>query len=100
MAVAKTVLTAAALAVTGYSRVLGKKVSRHDGFPAESGTQPTAGTPADAAQAQRQLQALQWAIPALTGALIMVSAFAGEQQRPSEVRNGIAGRFGLDRRAA
>jgi hypothetical protein len=37
MAVAKTVLTGAALAVTAYSRVLGKKVSRYGAVPAESG---------------------------------------------------------------
>jgi hypothetical protein len=32
-------------------------------------------------------------VPALTGALIVLSAFAGEQQRPSEVKKGILGRF-------
>jgi len=95
MAVAKTALTAAALGVTGYSRLLGRKVAKETSVPAESGTEPAITTPEDTAKAQRQLSALQWAVPALTGALIVVSAFAGEQQRPSEVRKGILGRLRL-----
>ena len=93
MSVAKTGLTAAALAVTGYSRLLGRKVAKQTSVPAESGTDPTVGTPADVAQAQRQLSALQWAVPVLTGALIVLSAFAGEQQRPSSVKRGVLARF-------
>jgi hypothetical protein len=45
------------------------------------------------AKAQKQLSALQWAVPALTGALIVVSSLAGEQQRASEVKKGILARF-------
>jgi hypothetical protein len=41
------------------------------------------------AAAQEQLDTLQWVIPALTGALVAVSSYAGEQQRPSEVAKGI-----------
>jgi hypothetical protein len=93
MIVVKTALTAAALGATAYSRVLGKKVSAHGDVPAESGTQPTAGTPAEVANAQRQLAALQWVVPALTGALVVVSSFAGEQQRAAEVHKGLAGRL-------
>jgi hypothetical protein len=93
MSLAKTALTAAALGVTGYSRLLGRKVASYDTLPAESGTEPTAGTPQDAAKAQKQLKALQWAIPALTGALIVLSSFAGEQQRASEVNKGLLKRF-------
>jgi hypothetical protein len=93
MAVGKTVLTAAALGVTAYSRVLGKKVSARTDVPAASGTEPAPTTPPEVAAAQKQLAALQWAVPALTGALVVVSAFAGEQQRPSEVRKGMAQRL-------
>jgi len=93
MALLKTALTAAALGVTAYSRVLGKTVSEHTAVPAESGTSPSAATPKKVADAQRQLAALQWAVPALTGALVVVSSYAGEQQRPSEVKKGIVGRF-------
>ncbi|AXT85183.1 hypothetical protein C6I20_08275 [Aeromicrobium sp. A1-2] len=93
MAVAKTALTAAALGVTAYSRVLGQKVSAHDKVAVKSGTEPTFGTPPEVADAQRQLQMLQWALPAVTGALVVVSAFAGEQQRASEVNRGFAKRL-------
>jgi hypothetical protein len=93
MAVLKTGLTAAALGVTAYSRVLGRKVSEHTRVPAESGTQPAAQTPPDVAAAQRQLRLLQWAVPALTGALVVVSAFAGEQERASEVHKGLVQRI-------
>jgi hypothetical protein len=81
MALVKTALTAAAMGVTAYSRVLGKKVSEQTDVPIQSGTEPTTSTPSTVASAQRQLKALQWAIPALTGALVVVSSFAGEQQR-------------------
>ena len=97
MALAKTALTAAALGVTAYSRVLGKKVSQHHDVPAQDATTPTAATPDDAAKAQAQLRVLQWVVPALTGTLVMVSSFAGEQQRASEVSKGILGRVTLGR---
>jgi hypothetical protein len=45
------------------------------------------------AAAQKQLKALQWAVPALTGALVVVSAFAGEQQRTRSVLAGIRKRI-------
>ena len=93
MAVTKTAITAAALGVTAYSRALGKKVSQRQSVPAASGTEPTTSTPEDVATAQRQLDMLQWAVPALTGALVVISSYAGEQQRASEVHKGLASRI-------
>lgn len=93
MALAKTALTAAALGATAYSRSLGTTVSKHNDVPAESGTEPAASTPPDAAAAQRRLSVLQWAVPALTGAIEVVSAFASEQQRATEVHKGMLTRF-------
>ncbi len=93
MALAKTALTVAALGVTAYSRRLGKVVSEEPRMPAHSGTEPEQGTPPEVATAQRQLHQLQWAVPALTGALVVVSSFAGEQQRASEVKHGLAQRL-------
>lgn len=87
MSTAKTLLTVAALGVTGYSRLLGQRVSAA-GAPGRSGTKPSKKTRADAAAAQLQLDKLQWVVPALTGALVAVSSYAGEQQRPSEVLAG------------
>jgi hypothetical protein len=69
--------------------VLGRKVSQQQDVPAESGTEPTPATPDDVASAQRQLSMLQWAVPAITGALVVVNAYAGEQQRASEVHKGL-----------
>ena len=92
-ALVKTALTASALGVTAYSRVLGRKVSAQGRVPAQDGTTPAPGTPDDAAAAQRQLRLLQWAVPALTGALVVVSAIAGEQQRATEVHRGVAQRL-------
>ena len=93
MSVVKTVVTVAALGVTAYSRVLGKKVAEYEDVPAASGTEPTAVTPPDAAKAQQQLKALQWAIPALTGVLVVITSYAGEQQRPTSVLEGITDRL-------
>jgi hypothetical protein len=93
MALAKTALTAAALGATAYSRMLGRKVSEQTHVPASSGTTPASTTPPDVAQAQRQLAVLQYAVPALTGGLVALSAYAGEQQRASEVHKGVLSRL-------
>jgi hypothetical protein len=93
MSLLKTVLTAAALGITAYSRVLGRQVSKQLDVPVESGTEPTDTTPPDVAKAQQQLKALQWAVPAITGVMIVVTAYAGEQQRPTSVKAGILQRL-------
>jgi hypothetical protein len=36
---------------------------------------------------------LQWAVPALTGTLVVISSYAGEQQRYSEVKKGVLARL-------
>ena len=99
----KAGVTAAALGATAYSRILGQKVMEaeakeaqnsfgSDGLPVADATTPSAQTPEDAAKAQRQLKLLQWAIPALTGALLVLNARMGEQQRPTEIARGLVGR--------
>jgi hypothetical protein len=93
MALAKTGLTIAALGVTAYSRALGKRVSQQTEVPASSGTEPAAATPPDVAAAQRQLQMLQWVIPALTGGIVAIAAYADEQYRPEEVGRGVMQRL-------
>jgi len=101
MVALKTGLTVAAAAATAYSRILGRKVSEHHDVPVESGTEPLAAeTPQDVVKAQQQLAVLQWAVPALTSALVVVSAFAGEQQRASEASKGLLGRLGDTRMLA
>ena len=78
----------AALGVTGYARVLGKRLERAGDVPVEGGTTPNSATPEEVARAQRQLTALQWVIPVLTGAVLVVSARMGEQQRPTQGHRG------------
>jgi hypothetical protein len=88
----KTALTVAALGTTAYARVLGK-LERAGDVPVEGGTTPNTATPDGVTRAQRQLTALQWVIPVLTGAVLVVSARMGEQQRPTQVSKGLVGRF-------
>lgn len=84
----KTALTGLALGVTAYSRIAGKKVSDAGDVPVQSGAEPNEQTPSDVAEAQRVLRGLQWAIPASTGILLVVSALQGEQQRADEQARG------------
>jgi len=91
--VVKTALTAAALAATAWSRALGAKLDQAGEVPVEGGTDPGGETPEDVAKAQRQLKVLQWVIPALTGAILVVNARMGEQQRPAQVSGGLLGRL-------
>jgi len=89
----KTALTVAALGVTGYARLLGKKLERAGDAPVEGGTTPSRATPDEVTRAQRQLAALQWVIPVLTGAVLVVNARMGEQQRPAQVSKGLMRRL-------
>jgi len=84
----KLALTAAALGATAYSRVLGKKMQAAGDVPVAGGTASLSTTPAEVAKAQKQLSALQWAIPALTGGILASSSLHEEQQRGSEVLKG------------
>jgi ankyrin repeat protein len=91
--VVKTALTGAALAATAWSRALGAKLDQAGEVPVEGGTDSTTDTPEDVAKAQRQLKVLQWVIPALTGAVLVLNARMGEQQRPAQVTGGLLGRL-------
>ena len=89
----KAVVTASALAATAYARSLGQKVMDAGDVPVEGGTDPSPQTPPEVASAQRKLNMLQWAIPALTGTLVLLDALMGEQQRPAEVSAGLVQRI-------
>lgn len=93
MSLIKTGLTGAALAVTAMARAEGAKVSSRSGVPVASGTEPLPETPDDVTASQQKLRLFQWLVPATTGALMVVSSYAGEQQRPSEVHRGIRQRL-------
>ena len=85
---AKLFLTAGALGATAYSRYLGQKVIEAGDVPVLGATEPGSATPPEVAKAQRQLKALQWAIPGLTGAVLASSSLHEEQQKPSQVLRG------------
>jgi hypothetical protein len=89
----KAALTGAALAATVWSRALGAKLDEAGEVPVEGGTEPSVDTPEEVAKAQRQLKVLQWVIPALTGAVLVLNARMGEQQRPAQVTGGLLGRL-------
>ena len=91
-ALTRTGLTLAALGLTGYARVLGQKIIANPEQPSEAGTEPTAETSDEVAAAERKLRVLQWAIPAFTGALVVMNARMGEQQRPGPVVAGLVRR--------
>jgi hypothetical protein len=80
---AKTVVTAAALAATAYARVLGKKVELASSSDPQDAVKAQEH-PVDLDKARRQLACAQWAVPALTGCLVVLNALHGEQQRPAE----------------
>jgi hypothetical protein len=85
----KLALTAGALGATAYARILGQKMMKAGDVPVAGGTDPLATTPPEVAKAQKQLSALQWAIPGLTGAMLASSSLHEEQQRPSQVMSGV-----------
>ncbi|UWP85475.1 hypothetical protein [Dactylosporangium fulvum] len=93
MSVVKTALTAAALGATAYSRKLGKELEHAGEVPVEGVTEPAAETPPTIQAVQRRQRIAQWSVPVLTGALIAVSALAGEQQKPGSVLRGVGGRL-------
>ncbi|MCW2511335.1 MAG: hypothetical protein JWR11_377 [Mycobacterium sp.] len=87
--ITKIALTGAALGATVYSGILGAKTAQGDGHAVEGATDPAASTPDDVASAQKQLRYLQWALPVLTGAIVVLGAQQGEQQRPDQIASGI-----------
>lgn len=94
MSAAKTGLTAAALGATAYSRMLGKQLEKAGRVPVEGVTEPAPETPENIRKAQRRQKIAQWSVPLLTGAVIVISALAGEQQKPGSVARGIMSRIG------
>ena len=87
--VTKILLTGAALGATVYSGVLGAKTAQGDRHSVDGATEPSSSTPNDVAAAQQQLRYLQWALPVLTGAIVVLGAQQGEQQRPGQVLSGV-----------
>lgn len=80
----KTAVTVVAAGLTAYSGVLGARVQQQSHEGAAGATEPSSDASRKLASAQRQLKITQWAIPAVTGVLVVMAAQQGEQQRPSQ----------------
>ena len=80
----KAALTVAAAGLTAYSGLLGRRVEEQSHEGAQGATEPSPNASKKLAAAQRQLKLAQWAIPAVTGVLVVMGAQQGEQQRPAE----------------
>ncbi len=91
--VVKSVLTLAAVGLTAYSGMLGKKVAEHSDQGGIGATEPHPGASEELESAQKQLKLVQWATPAVTGVLIVMAAAQGEQQRPQSLVRQQVNRF-------
>lgn len=90
--VTKLAVTGTALAATAWSGWLGTTIAAGGKQPTHGATEPSAGTAPQVAKAQAQLRQLQWALPVLTGAIVVLGAQQGEQQRPEQILHGMAAR--------
>jgi hypothetical protein len=77
----RTGLTGAAIAMTILAVRTGAKVAD------DMGDDPDDETELENPDARR-LRLMQWLVPALTGAIVVIDAFMGEQQRPNQVVRG------------
>ncbi|HVL99144.1 MAG TPA: SDR family oxidoreductase [Egibacteraceae bacterium] len=91
----KGAVSLAALASTVAARVYRKQAVRAAGdrAPVMDATTPTPGTPAEVARAQRRLRAAEYAVPALTGAVVVLNAKMSEDQRPVPTLRQVAARL-------
>lgn len=82
--IAKTAVTAAALGATAYSRMLGRRAE-------EAASETPGGAPSANSELEdtsRKLRVAQWAVPALTGVLVVLNALHGEQQKAGQQKLG------------
>ena len=91
--VTKLVVTGLAIGATVVSGALGAKVAQGQGRPVEGATEPASSTPDDVATAQKNLKYLQWALPVLTGTIIVLGSQQGEQQRPEQIVAGLGNKL-------
>jgi hypothetical protein len=85
----KSTITLAGMALSLYSGMLGKKVGELSEQGGEGATEPRPGASDELASAQHQLKLLQWALPVVSGLVIVLGAQQGEMQRPKNVMDGV-----------
>ena len=91
--VVKIAVTGAALGATAWSGALGSAIAEGGKQPAHGATEPSSATDPKVAKAQQQLKYLQWALPVLTGTIVVLTSQQGEQQRPAAIVSGIASKL-------
>jgi len=91
--VVKAALTGVAAGLTLYSGMLGRQVAQHSDESTRGATEPSPTADYELQQAQQRLRYTQWAIPAVTGVLLVMGASQGEQQRPQSLLRGQAARL-------
>ncbi len=84
-------------AAHAYAAWLAKQVGDAGDAPVEGATEPAPETPESAAGPQQRLRVVQWTVPVLTGALVVLNAVMGEHQRPVPVARGVLDRLTPDR---
>ena len=91
---AKAAVTVAAIGATAYAAWLGQQTSSdlEAPVPPEDALEAAAGEQL-VDEAHRHLAVLQWTVPALTGALIVLGAHAGSQQHRQNVVRGVVERL-------
>lgn len=89
----KLALTGAALGATALQQVAGQRLAKEGDQPVAGATNPGAGTSSAAAKAQKQLNVLQFMIPALTGSAWIVHSANGELARSSQQAQGTLARL-------
>lgn len=90
---AKTGLTVGAVAADVYAGILGRRIAAHQPVEVISALEPAETTPDEVAEMQRKLRVVQWSVPILTGASVVLGAKMGEQQRPANLAQGVLGRL-------
>ncbi len=83
--VVKTALTGVAVGLSAYNKRLGQQAGQHRQEGPTGVTEPGADSSRELAETQRRLQLTQWALPAVTGTLVVLGALQGEQQRPKSL---------------
>lgn len=83
----------AALAADAYAANLGKRIGEGQPSEVESAVEPTGETEHEIAELQQRLRVVQWVVPALTGANIVLASRMGEQQRPTSMVAGVLDRL-------
>jgi uncharacterized membrane protein len=96
----KAGVSVAGAAATAFAAYSGKKVSQlaeqaqhSGGFDVTDASQPSAQTPPELAAWQKRQRAVQYLVPALSGANIVLNSYLVQSYRPTAAAKGVLGRL-------